>query len=288
MVRANRAFTLIELLVVIAIIAILAAILFPVFAQAREKARQITCISNEKQIGLGIMMYVQDYDETYMPADSFFDAPTYNDQHEWPDLVQPYIKNGDLAKNNVGKLANFGAGGMWSCPSFPIYESGNYGINNAISTDANAPWQPNGPYPTANISSINSPADVVLVTEKGENNAGWGYIYFDAWEGNWTDFVAPVGGNATHDGARYDLDQTGKANPTGQPHDCDLPIPGVANAQWDACSLYPRYRHQKTTNCIFADGHAKSMARGSLSGANWYKHIYPGKTGVNQGQFDPQ
>ena len=65
--QRKQGFTLIELLVVIAIIAILAAILFPVFAKAREKARQISCLSNEKQIGLGIMQYVQDYDET-MPA----------------------------------------------------------------------------------------------------------------------------------------------------------------------------------------------------------------------------
>ncbi|GAB4455712.1 MAG: hypothetical protein OHK0029_12240 [Armatimonadaceae bacterium] len=66
---ATRAFTLIELLVVIAIIAILAAILFPVFAQAREKARQTACLSNAKQMGLGVMMYAQDYDET-MPRRS--------------------------------------------------------------------------------------------------------------------------------------------------------------------------------------------------------------------------
>ena len=67
--RSHRnAFTLIELLVVIAIIAILAAILFPVFAQAREKARSASCLSNEKQIGLGLMMYTQDYDETYPTA----------------------------------------------------------------------------------------------------------------------------------------------------------------------------------------------------------------------------
>lgn len=64
--KVKNAFTLIELLVVIAIIAILAAILFPVFAQARERARAITCTSNLKQIGLGIDMYVQDYDETFL------------------------------------------------------------------------------------------------------------------------------------------------------------------------------------------------------------------------------
>ena len=65
----KRAFTLIELLVVIAIISIIAAILFPVFAQAREKARQITCTSNEKQLSLGVLMYAQDNDETPPPSD---------------------------------------------------------------------------------------------------------------------------------------------------------------------------------------------------------------------------
>src|SRR5579862_56300 len=68
--RGNKAFTLIELLVVIAIISILAAILFPVFAKAREKARQTACISNVKQIGMGWMMYVQDYDEHFPPNNS--------------------------------------------------------------------------------------------------------------------------------------------------------------------------------------------------------------------------
>ena len=110
-----RGFTLIELLVVIAIIAILAAILFPVFAQAREKARQTSCLSNNKQIGLAAMMYVQDYDEKF-PAQQWWN----NDRFDgWPvlrsgvagatgdnykDALFPYMKNEQvwLCPTNIG------------------------------------------------------------------------------------------------------------------------------------------------------------------------------------------
>src|SRR5687768_4219676 len=83
----RRAFTLIELLVVIAIIAILAAILFPVFAQARDKARTSSCLSNTKQLGTALMMYTQDFDETNVPNGTGTNNP------QWPDLLQPYAKN---------------------------------------------------------------------------------------------------------------------------------------------------------------------------------------------------
>ncbi len=85
----RRGFTLIELLVVIAIIAILAAILFPVFARAREKARQSACLSNVKQLGLGLMMYVQDYDETMIPYATSPPGTSFT----WPKLIEPYVKN---------------------------------------------------------------------------------------------------------------------------------------------------------------------------------------------------
>src|SRR5262245_9883677 len=89
----RTAFTLIELLVVIAIIAILAAILFPVFAQAREKARQTSCLSNMKQLGLGVMMYAQDYDETYVVQGEPTAANGWGWQMTWIVHVQPYLKN---------------------------------------------------------------------------------------------------------------------------------------------------------------------------------------------------
>jgi prepilin-type N-terminal cleavage/methylation domain-containing protein/prepilin-type processing-associated H-X9-DG protein len=97
--RRNTAFTLIELLVVIAIIAILAAILFPVFAQARESARATSCLSNTRQIATGQLMYSQDYDETIIPW-CVINRSLYPiaDQQAacWVNLIQPYIKNQQL------------------------------------------------------------------------------------------------------------------------------------------------------------------------------------------------
>src|SRR5438093_8727534 len=99
--KKRNGFTLIELLVVIAIIAILAAILFPVFAQAREKARSATCLSNFKQIGVGVLMYVQDWDDTY-PNNRLF---TFKGGAEgskllvtWKTATAPYVKNLDVYK----------------------------------------------------------------------------------------------------------------------------------------------------------------------------------------------
>src|SRR4051794_31556005 len=100
MSKTRKGFTLIELPVVIAIIAILAAILFPVFAQAREKARAISCLSNMKQLGLGLYQYSQDYDEQLIKNYYAFPADPVNGWgsngqvfYNWRHAAQPYIKN---------------------------------------------------------------------------------------------------------------------------------------------------------------------------------------------------
>ena len=95
--RKSSGFTLIELLVVIAIIAILAAILFPVFAQARAKARQTSCLSNMKQLGLAAMQYEQDYDETVVPSwggvGPSWSGFTWPGNQRWMDMLYPYTKS---------------------------------------------------------------------------------------------------------------------------------------------------------------------------------------------------
>src|SRR5579862_3600237 len=127
--KQRTGFTLIELLVVIAVIATLAAILFPVFAQAREKAGQASCLSNLTQLGLALALYVQDYDERY-PLQ--LDTPHFTDayvRHAWPALLQPYSKSSDI----------------WMCPSSPdrtpFLESGtgNYWISAYLNGWCNNP-----------------------------------------------------------------------------------------------------------------------------------------------------
>ena len=153
-----RAFTLIELLVVIAIIAILAAILFPVFAQAREKARQTTCLSNTKQLSLSVLMYTQDYDEQ---------LALIRGAQSWVYMAQPYIKSYSVLRCPSDTSTNWAPTPAAFDPADPAtyttaFRVTSYALNGFLS-----------PHIATNLftslASIDKPASVVLLAESPAN-----------------------------------------------------------------------------------------------------------------------
>lgn len=253
--KLKRAFTLIELLVVIAIIAILAAILFPVFAQAKEAAKKTGCLSNQKNIGMGMMMYLADYDDTYNMLQYF--TPTW-DQIRWHDMIFPYIKNGEKFAFN-GRAS--GAGGVFQCPSFPSKQEAQYGLHQFV-----FPESFNGPmnFDARSATAIDNPAEKIIMVEKGQNDGNSSWLQFLADQWGWTGTVGNPPGSI--DGAHLDIDQTLN-------RDCDFSYSGAppTYANWGQCSMFPRYRHNRVANVFFSDGHAKGMSRGSV---NWFRNIY--------------
>jgi prepilin-type N-terminal cleavage/methylation domain-containing protein/prepilin-type processing-associated H-X9-DG protein len=165
----RHGFTLIELLVVIAIIAILAAILFPVFAKAREKARTATCASNVRQIGMGILMYADDNDETF-PI--MYPAP-YVYAQVWAFHVKPYIagKKGTTASDEVFKCPN--VEGNQANTAYVAYGLNLYGIGGyppLYDTTQNRP---------ASMSDIYSPSKMLMVADA--NYFATGYTQYAGW-----------------------------------------------------------------------------------------------------------
>jgi prepilin-type N-terminal cleavage/methylation domain-containing protein/prepilin-type processing-associated H-X9-DG protein len=150
----KRGFTLIELLVVIAIIAILAAILFPVFAKAREKARQSSCLSNVKQLGLAALQYAQDYDEI-LPRVNIKVGDIY---YGWQSLIYPYVKNAQV----------------FICPSRPTIKWQGPDIANNHYPSGYGYFGPNPPNPSLSVmalAAVQAPSNCVMFADSPSN--GW-------------------------------------------------------------------------------------------------------------------
>jgi prepilin-type N-terminal cleavage/methylation domain-containing protein/prepilin-type processing-associated H-X9-DG protein len=163
--RRARGFTLIELLVVIAIIAILAAILFPVFAQARDKARSASCLSNLKQIGTALYMYAQDYDEGLPAWSSYFVCTTNGGTNcgadtvdrYWDAVLLPYVKSGNPVLSDRG--------GVWHCPSAVGGNSvRSYGYSQALMWSFTTTPQV---YRFPQMAMLDQPASTIFVGDGG-------------------------------------------------------------------------------------------------------------------------
>lgn len=233
----RRGFTLIELLVVIAIIAILAAILFPVFAKARERAKLTTCISNEKQIGLAMMQYVSDYSDIYPlfawnnwagktvgTKDMTLDCPSGG----YDLLLRPYLKSWDV----------------FACPSQPYFQRWDNG--------ANAAPNPNPPSPTKGRTSYGFSWRFV----DWPDHPGWGATH----PARASDFKDPAGTIflAENEDGQHVTNEPYSFNGKATGVDPSLQV-NLANDPTALLTLHTKQRHFGRTSYIFSDGHVRNM-----------------------------
>jgi prepilin-type N-terminal cleavage/methylation domain-containing protein/prepilin-type processing-associated H-X9-DG protein len=226
-------FTLIELLVVIAIIAILAAILFPVFAQARDKARMTTCLSNMKQIGLAVQVYAQDYDETLASSANPSANPLFASYSWglWVKWLEPYVKNYPVFACPSGPRT--GGNVTWG-PANDRFIN-NLGYNEFL-------WRRHPAAPDAASLAVlaNYPAGVAGIAVVADSSYG---AIFNDWSNS----------------------DNGNKQCPGDPSNFGLGrIKYAVNPPWDAnqCAV----RHAAGTNVVYADGHAKMVPLGRIQG----------------------
>jgi len=258
MITKTKGFTLIELLVVIAIIAILAAILFPVFAQAREKARSATCESNLKQLGLAVIQYVQDYDETYpMLIEGNWCTPGYGGCSGGPapttimTTINPYVKST----------------GIWKCPSSigRDWSTFDYGYGEYFGQNVfDGSYSDGGTPSTSTMSQVIAPAGLVMMSDVMTAVVGPSYVYnYGAWPQpatanltSWTEYTG-------HQDSPYTLGVPGLEVPSCQ-------ISGLKN-NWSHQGFggydnIPAPRHQLRCNVLYCDGHVKNRDLNTLLG----------------------
>ncbi|HEX8237567.1 MAG TPA: DUF1559 domain-containing protein [Abditibacteriaceae bacterium] len=243
--KFKKGFTLIELLVVIAIIAILAAILFPVFARARENARRASCSSNLKQIGLAMMQYAQDYDEKYPAATmGTWGGPDDGRPRAWDYMIAPYI---GMKVNREG--ANQGSALIFKCPSDGLTRNGGTPTRSYAVPRWSSGGDENGPDPTwppryfassstdigRSMAQMEVPATTIMVVEYPAPDNTFGEPYDATCQGamSWP--------GATPETRRQDGHTPGKTN------------------------------HFEGWNYLFVDGHVKWMKPAATT-ADWKNH----------------
>ncbi len=253
----KKGFTLIELLVVIAIIAILAAILFPVFAQAREQARATACLSNVKQLGLGLLMYTQDYDQRFPTWNwGFFcnggnNGAPRDSSAFWTMAIYPYVKSVGLYQDqdDIMHWNDTWAGCSDDGGRNDIFSSA-YNIHNYVSYGLAEDLDP--PSPSNRMAGIITPANWAMLMDCASQLA-------DIWV-----WQLPNAGNANLLTARAAF-----ANNTSQ------------NVMWNCCQTAAQYtatygspfldsqtRHHGGENVTFVDGHSKYMTWSQMTWAN--------------------
>jgi len=232
-VTIKKGFTLIELLVVIAIIAILAAILFPVFAKVREKARQISCLSNEKQIGLATLEYTQDYDETipYGP-DGYQGGSTYGIPAGWAGLIYPYLKSTAVLK----------------CPDDPQpLDVVSYAINAYLGKVYTA-----APGSALSLPSFASPTTTVMYCECTGSFVTAGAISYYQWD-------------AADIAAGYDLGSPATNGIGAWGISSNIP----SAAPWGGVQLETGYMANQTQASTYGDGYQETLPGLHTGGSNF-------------------
>lgn len=276
----SKAFTLIELLVVIAIIAILAAILFPVFAQAKMAAKKTQSLSNIKQIGTSAQIYVGDYDDSF-PMSEYGGGGTNTPHIEWYTAIYPYVKSGRTTTSG-GATVSWGQDGIFRPPSYPVptataagAQGGGegYGVHNEIF--ANNYEHPGGSTPvnaTVSVTYLKNPSQTILMLEKGANDAasGWSYPWFHAWQNQWISggVVATAGtdpGTPLKDGVEVYTTGTPVYSPL-----FDSDCPTANSGAWE-CAAHPRYRYAENTVASMADSSARTFKKRAIK---WYTNIW--------------